>query len=486
MQPQPIIVVFYQNLRLHDQPLLIEAFRHGQPIIPLFINDPKIINQLGGASQWWLYQSLQAFQLQWRTIYNIELIFRTGDSVKVLQQLIQETGANKVYLGKRYTSLERETDKRIYEELNRVGITVKFFNTHLLFEPASIKNQQGNIFQIFTPFWKTCLTKTIEADLSTLDASFDGYNQPIASETLSDWKWGHSQAVWARRLANYWKPSEASALEKLMSFFETRLEGYDLQRSLIASPSFSSQLSPYLRWGQISIRKVFNTVTNAINNSPSIQQDANTFLKELGWREFSYYLLFHHPYMQEEPLNKQFHGFPYRQDVTDLERWQKGTTGYPIIDAGMRQLWLEGWLPNRLRMIVASFLVKDLLISWQFGQAWFTDTLIDADPANNANSWQWVAGCGTDAAPYFRIFNPITQGKKFDPEGKYIRKYVPELKNLPNEYIHQPWKMTIALQNKYNIAIGKDYPYPMVDHATQKTKALDCWKEFKEKGYLTD
>ncbi|MHB9147190.1 MAG: cryptochrome/photolyase family protein [Candidatus Amoebophilus sp.] len=480
MEQQPIILVFYQNLRFHDQPLLLEALQHTQPIIPIFINDPKVIEQLGEASQWWLYQSIRAFKQQWKSVYNIELILRTGDSVRVLEQLLQETNANKIYLGKRYTRLERETDERIYKELNRDGITIKFFNTHLLFEPANIKNQQGNSFQIFTPFWKTCLTKTIEADLPAPDHIFNGYNQPINSDDLSDWKWGHSQAAWTRKLANHCHPSELAALNKLAIFLKNSLAGYNNNRDLIAPPSFSSQLSPYLRWGQISAKKIFNEVIHAMERDSTIQQDGNTFLKEIGWREFSYYLLYHHPSMQEVPLNKRFQDFPYENNLTLLEKWQKGTTGFPIIDAGMRQLWLEGWMPNRLRMIVASFLIKDLLINWQFGQAWFIDTLVDADPANNANSWQWVAGCGTDAAPYFRIFNPITQGKKFDSEGKYIRKYVPELKDLPTKYIHQPWEMPITLQEEYNVVIGKDYPHPIVDHTIQKNKALDCWKEFKK------
>jgi len=486
MFERPIILVFYQNLRFHDQPLLTKAIQYNVPIIPLFINDSKVISQLGGASQWWLYQSLIAFQQQWKENFNIEFVLRTGDSIEVLKQLIQETNAGKIYLGRRYTGIERTIDKEIHETFKQQGLEVKFFNTHLLFVPESIKNQQGDPFRIYTPFWKTCLSQYIEAIIPPQQYVFKKYKASLYSESLSSWKWGHVQAAWAKELANHWNPSESSALNKLNIFLTNYLTGYDTNRSLVASPSFSSQLSPYLRWGQISVRKIFNEVSKTIKMYPSIEKDGNTFLKELGWREFSYYLLFHHPSMQEAPLDKQFQDFPYEDDLTLLEKWQKGTTGYPIIDAGMRQLWLEGWMPNRLRMIVASFLVKDLLIAWQLGQAWFTDTLVDADPANNANSWQWVAGCGTDAAPYFRIFNPITQGKKFDPEGKYIRKYVPELDHLPNEYIHQPWEMPSGLQNKYKVKIGKDYPYPMVEHTIQKIRALDCWKEFKKKAYLAD
>jgi deoxyribodipyrimidine photo-lyase len=484
MRERPTILVFYQNLRFHDQPLLTEAGQYGAPIIPIFINDSKVISQLGSASQWWLYQSLVAFQQQWKDNFNIEFILQTGDSIEVLKHLIQETNASKIYLGKRYTNIEKLIDKEIYETFTRQGLEVRFFNTHLLFEPESIKNKQGDTFKVYAPFWKTCLTKTIETEFPTPNYALKYYNQPIISEPLHILKWGHNQAAWTKKLAKYWCPSEGSALDKLRMFLQNSLAGYNNNRNLVSSPSLSSQLSPYIRWGQISVRRIFCEITQAMEMCSTTEKDGSSFLRELGWREFSYYLLFHHPHMQETPLNKLFQDFPYKEDLTDLERWQKGTTGYPIIDAGMRQLWLEGWLPNRLRMIVASFLVKDLLIAWQLGQAWFTDTLVDADPANNANSWQWIAGCGIDAAPYFRIFNPTIQGKKFDPEGKYIRKYIPELYNLPNKYIHEPWTMPSALQSKYKVNIGKDYPYPMVEHTIQKIKALECWREFKRRSYL--
>jgi deoxyribodipyrimidine photo-lyase len=482
MVQQPIIVVFYQNLRFHDQPLLTDAIQQGIPVIPLFINDPQLIGRLGGASQWWLYQSLVTFQKEWKTTFDIELVLRTGDTIDVLQQLIQETNASKIYLGKRYTALEVAIDTNIYKTFTAQGLEIKFLNTHLLLSPTTIYNQQNKVFQVFTPFWKACLAKIGKIEVLPSPTQLQKYSKVIPSESLSNWKWGQTQEAWTHKLTKYWHPSESNGLNQLTKFLKNHLEGYSTQRNLIASPAYTSQLSPYLRWGQISVRKIYKEITEAIATNPAIQQDGTNFLSELGWREFSYYLLYHHPLMEKIPLHSQFRNFPWENNALFLQKWHKGMTGHPIIDAGMRQLWEEGWMPNRLRMIVASFLVKDLLIDWQHGMAWFGDTLVDADPANNANSWQWVAGCGADAAPYFRIFNPITQGEKFDPQGKYIKTYVPELKNVPTEYIHQPWKMSVELQKKLGVLIGKGYPAPIVDHAVQRAKALSALQEAKRKN----
>lgn len=485
MVEQPIILVFYQNLRFHDQPLIAHAMAQEAPIIPIFIHDPNLISELGSASQWWLYQSLIAFEKEWKLNFGIELILRTGDTVDVLQQLIQETDANKIYLGKRYTSKEIAVDKKVYDTFSEQGLEIKFFNTHLLLDPKSICNQQGKTFQVFTPFWKTCLSK-IETNEPFLPPSnsLQRYNKPIYSEALASWKWGHTEETWTQKLAKYWQPSESKALQQLRRFLDQTFKGYDSQRNLIATPAYTSQLSPYLRWGQISVRKIFRDITEVMQTNLSLQKDGTTFLNELGWREFSYYLLFHHPHMEEVPLNSQFKHFPWQNDFRLLTKWKKGMTGYPIIDAGMQQLWEEGWLPNRLRMIVASFLIKDLLIDWRMGLAWFEDTLVDADPANNVSSWQWVAGCGADAAPYFRIFNPITQGQKFDVEGNYITMYIPELKKLPTEYIHEPWKTPLPIQTKLGIIIGKDYPMPIVDHSIQRDKALSALQQMKQGQHL--
>lgn len=477
---RPSILVFYQNLRFHDQPLLMHAIQQEEVIIPVFINDSVLIDQLGGASQWWLYQSLLAFQQQWKAKFNIPLILRTGSSLDVLQRLVQETKAHQLYVGKRYTASEIAIDKKIAEAFKQQGIVVQFFNTHLLTEPENIYNQQGNKFRVFTPYWKTCAPNFSSISTAPSPTFIQGYHQPIASESLASWTWGHTQAAWTQKLATYWQSSENEALETLHTFIENRLNKYHLQRDLIASPPYSSQLSPYLRWGQLSIRQVFAAIAEAIQGKSALQEPAQAFLKELGWREFSYYLLVHHPAMETTPLNKLFQYFSWQDNPLFFKRWQEGTTGYPLIDAGMRQLWLEGWMPNRLRMIVASFLIKDLLIDWQHGLAWFGDTLVDADPANNANNWQWVAGCGANAAPYFRIFNPVTQSEKFDPSGAYIKKYVPELKNLPPLHIHQPWKMSNNLQQEYGVRIGTDYPTPIVDHALQREKALLSFQELKK------
>lgn len=474
------ILVFYQNLRFHDQPLLAHALQQEEIILPIFINDPLLIDQLGGASQWWLYQALVSFQQEWEKRYNLQLILRTGSSIDVLQELVKATNASSIYLGKRYTALEKDIDKKIHETFTSQGLQVQFFNTHLLSEPQTIRNQQGNIFQVFTPFWKSCGSALSTFNMLEPPQSVQGYQQPIYSEELTSWQWGHNQTEWGQRLAQYWQPSEEVALDRLTAFIEQLLKGYGKQRNLISTSPYTSQLSPYIRWGQLSVRKVFTAVQQAIQATPAIQEDGERFMSELGWREFSYYLLVHYPTITEEPLQKKFKNFPWKNNLDFFKKWQQGKTGYPIVDAGMRQLWLAGWLPNRLRMVVASFLMKDLFVAWQYGVAWFADTLVDADPANNANSWQWVAGCGVDAAPYFRIFNPVNQGKEFDPQGNYIKKYVPELQHVPISYLHEPWKMPAELQQAYELALGQTYPFPIVDHATQRNQALVHWKSLEQ------
>lgn len=479
MPNRPTLLIFYQNLRFHDQPLLAHAIQQQEVVLPVFINDPRLTDQLGGASQWWLYQSLLTFQKEWKEKFNQELILRTGDSLAVLQQLVQETNAHQIYLGNRYTAWEAAIDKKIEATFKQQNIEVRFFNTHLLMEPESLYNQQGKSFQVFTPFWKACLGRLTSPAPTSPPTSLQTYNQPIYSEPLASWKWGHSQAAWSKTLAKCWQPSENQAFKTLDTFLENSLATYDVQRNFIAAPPFTSQLSPYLRWGQVSARHVFAAVSQAIQRMPTIQKAVESFLSELGWREFSYYLLVHHPNMETTPLDKTFQGFPWQENEVFLKRWQQGMTGYPLVDAGMRQLWLEGWIPNRLRMVVASFLIKDLLIDWQLGLAWFGDTLVDADPANNANNWQWVAGCGADAAPYFRVFNPVKQSEKFDPTGVYIRKYVVELHNVAAPYIHQPWSMSASLQKELGVEIGKDYPAPMVTHAIQRDQALLYWRQLK-------
>jgi len=487
MKKNVAILVFYQNLRLHDQPLLQVAAANNETIVPLFINDPQIISQIGAASQWWLYQSLLKFAETWQEKFKQKFIFRTGNSLSVLSTLVQETQAAAIYFGIRYAPIERNIDDKIKNHFNLQGVKVHALNTHLLFCPLAIKTQQGSFFRVYTPFWQNCLKKWhIENNSSnqldnTIPAlTFLKHNLP--SDCPQTWQWGHSHEKWASKLSMHWEPSESNALQTFNDFISTKLAGYDEKRNSIAMPPFTSLLSPYLRWGQISVQKVAQGIQqlSTIPNTPvtTIEKDKIAFLQEIGWREFSYYIQFHYPNLGTQPFKNKFRNFPWQNDnLNYFECWKHGTTGYPIIDAGMRQLWLEGWMPNRLRMIVASFLTKDLLINWQLGKAWFDDTLVDADPASNANNWQWVAGCGVDAAPYFRIFNPIQQSEKFDPQGDYIRQYIPELHQVPTPYIHQPWKIPLNLQQKWCCQIGKDYPMPVVDHALQRQKALAAWKK---------
>lgn len=466
----PVIIWFRQDLRLSDNPALIAALENGAPIIPLYIHDTSQNPAWGGASLWWLHYSLTALDASLQKLGG-GLILRRGDPLKIIPQLMQETNATSIYLNRCYEPYAVARDTALKQQLTDNGHEYFSFKANLLFEPWEIKNQQEKPYGVFTPFWKACLTKgDMDAPLPVpKKINFAG---GIKTEKLSGWKFLPTKPDWAGGMRNAWEVGEFAAQKRLREFLDHELKGYAGGRDR-PDQNHVSRLSPHLHWGEISARQIFYAVDVAVAQNHSLGRDAEKFKSEIGWREFSYSLLFHNPNLSSEPLQQRFRNFPWHENKKHLHAWQRGQTGYPIIDAGMRELWATGYMHNRVRMIVASFLVKNLLQPWQHGEAWFWDTLCDADLANNSASWQWVAGCGADAAPYFRVFNPVLQGEKFDPDGNYIRRWVPELKAVPNRWLHKPWQMETP---------PKDYPVPIVDLLASRDRALKAFQMLKETG----
>jgi deoxyribodipyrimidine photo-lyase len=409
------------------------------------------------------------------------LIFRQGSTLKVLENLVEETQATGIFFHRRYEPAAMERDKKIVEHFSKKGIVVKSFNGSLLFKPGGIQNRQGAPFKVFTPFYKTCLK---QGEIPTPLSSPQKISSPSlfpSSLPLSELQL-EPTIDWAQEIRESWKPGSEGAYLELERFLNYGLEAYLEERD---RPDFlgTSRLSPHLHFGEISPRLVWYMVQQYVSHaaSPGLLKQAEGYLRQLLWREFSYHLLYHFPQTPKQPLRPEFSKFPWQKDSPSLQAWQKGLTGYPIVDAGMRELWATGWMHNRVRMMVASFLVKDLLIPWQEGAEWFWDTLVDADLANNTFGWQWAAGCGADAAPYFRIFNPVTQAEKFDPKGEYIKRWIPELSNLPPPWIFKPWAASTMVLQKAKVHIGENYPTPIVDHTEARRHALAAFQKIKKK-----
>jgi len=464
---KPAIVYFRHDLRLSDNPALSEAAKEKVPLIPIYIFDTKYPGKwkIGGAQKWWIHHSILALQKQLKQ-HGACLILRKGDPLRILEEIINETKARRVFWNRCYEPSSLARDRKLQTSLRQLEVEVKTFNGSLLREPWETESKGGTYFKVFTPFWKQCV-KAIDPKPPLPIPEIVSYKKDLISDTLDSWELLPSHPDWATGIRNYWTPGAIAGNKQLERFVENDLSDYKTSRDFPGADK-TSHLSPYLHMGEVSPRQIWH----AANQSLAKKESVDCFLSELGWREFSYHLLYHFPDLPHASFSMKFSRFQWDDNPKALEAWQKGMTGYPIVDAGMRQLWKIGWMHNRVRMIVASFLTKDLFIHWSKGEEWFWDTLVDADLANNSASWQWVAGSGADAAPYFRIFNPILQGERFDPEGVYVRKWVPELAQLPMRYIHQPWEAPNELLKSKKIRLGHDYPYPIVEHKNARKEAL--------------
>ena len=470
------LVWFRQDLRIDDNPALKQAAARGN-VIPLFILDdstPPADWRLGAASRWWLHQSLAALRDSLGG-----LIVMRGDPRLLIHEVVTATSATGVFWNRCYEPYAIARDSSIKADLTNAGIEAKSFNGNLLNEPWEIATQSGTPFKVYTPYWRACRTRPIAAPVGA--ASLKVECPRGLGLALDDLRLQPGRPNWAAGWPQLWQPGEAGAKHQLLKFLDEGLRGYPELRDRADLPNIS-RLSPHLHWGEISPRQIWQAVQMAIESGHAEARDADKFLSEIGWREFAHHLLFHFPTLPDQNWREAFNAYPWRESAADLKAWQRGETGYPMVDAGMRELWRTGFMHNRVRMIAASFLIKHLRINWIEGERWFWDTLLDADLANNAAGWQWVAGSGADAAPYFRIFNPMEQGRKFDPEGKYVRRWCPELAQMPNEFIHKPFLAPDDVLSRAGVVLGTTYPRPIVDHAQARTAALAGYGAVKSGG----
>ncbi len=467
----PVIVWFRRDLRLVDNPALHHAVESGLPILPVYIFDEEAEGAWpeGGATKWWLHHSLVSLDRDLRELGS-RLVLLSGASAEVLAKLCKTFKPDGVYWNRRYEPDIVKRDTVIKKSLADSGVLVRSFNGALLQSPLSVTNKAGTPFKVFTPFWKHIQNLKTRQPLSKPDELLTPKNWP-KSKSLESFAL-LPKRDWSDGFAKEWVPGEKGALDALATFKNTAASNYSEQRD---QPSVRgvSKLSPYLHFGELSPNQVWHFMDRT-KHEP--------FLRQVAWREFAHHLLFHFTDTPKKSLRPEFGEFPWKADQCLLRSWQSGRTGYPIVDAGMRELWTTGWMHNRVRMIASSFLVKHLLQPWQAGAEWFWDTLVDADLANNTMGWQWVAGCGADAAPYFRIFNPITQGERFDGAGEYTRRWLPELAGLPDKFLYKPWEAPASVLQEAGVDLGSTYPYPIVDHSKARQAALDAYAEMRSKS----
>ena len=465
------IVWFRQDLRLSDNPALTAASLQGG-IFPIYILDDENARQyaMGGASRWWLHHSLVSLNAS----LNGTLSIYKGNPIDILIDLITRYDAKAVHWNRCYEPWRIHRDASIKKHLRSMSVEVKSYNGSLLWEPWTIKKDDGDPYKVFTPFYrKGCLQKEAPRDPLPVPECLRYHHDQNNSMSVDQLKL-LPNIRWDQQLYKHWNVGEEAGQVRLQRFIEEGLTEYKDGRNLPAKP-YVSRLSPYLHFGEISTNQLWFTVRSIADNNHS-----DHFCSELGWREFSYSQLYHFPDLPTKNFQPKFALFPWVSDKAALDSWQKGKTGVPMVDAGMRELWQTGYMHNRVRMIVGSFLTKNLRLHWHHGERWFWDTLVDADLANNSASWQWVAGCGADAAPYFRIFNPVTQGQKFDPDGTYVRSFIPEIASLPDKYLFNPWDAPEHVLNKFDIKLGTTYPNPIVDLSISRANALEAFQSLKQ------
>jgi len=468
------ILWFRRDLRLADNPALEKALQTADDVVAVFIHSPEEEGAWadGSASRWWLHHSLSALDESLRRLGS-RLLMRRGPSLQTLRRLIEETGAEYVYWNRLYEPSGIARDKTIKATLHEQGLIVESFNAGLLYEPWEITRGKGEPYKVFTPYWKALLAQGINGSLLPIQTKLPAVSSGLGGLSVHDLAL-LPKIRWDAGLEENWTPGEAGAWARIDDFLSDAVCRYSEARDRPDHEGVS-KLAPYLHFGEIGPRQVVHALQARLAEG---QGGAECFSRQLVWREFAHHLLFHNPNTPESPLDRRFLAFSWNEPQPEiLSSWQQGKTGVPLVDAGMRQLWQTGWMHNRVRMVVASFLVKNLRIHWQEGARWFWDTLVDADLANNTLGWQWVAGCGADAAPYFRIFNPVLQGERFDPEGDYVRRWVPELSRLPKAFIHQPWQAPESVLRSGGVRLGENYPFPMVDLKTSREAALAAFKQ---------
>jgi deoxyribodipyrimidine photo-lyase len=441
----PTLVWFRDDLRLADNPALRAAIDRGEPVVGVYVLDEESpgVRPLGGAARWWLHHSLASLGERLRERGGT-LVLRRGAAASVLPELVSDAGAGAVFWNRRYGGAEREIDAGLKRSLREGGLEVRSFQASLLFEPWTVRTGADTHFSVFTPFWRACLHLPAPRTPLPEPREIHGAGRIPASDALGDWQLLPTRPDWAGGLRETWEPGEPAARARLRDFLKEDLSGYDTARDEPAA-GVTSHLSPRLRWGELSPFTVWHETLGA-------GADAGRFLSEVGWREFAWHTLFHFPDLARTNLRRSFDAFPWpRLERTHLDAWQRGRTGVPLVDAGMRELWHSGTMHNRVRMVTASYLIKNLMIDWRHGEQWFWDTLVDADAASNPFNWQWVAGSGADAAPYFRIFNPLTQAEKFDKDGLYVSQWAPDSASLD----------------------------PLVDLGASRKRALDAYEDVK-------
>ena len=469
------IVWFRNDLRLADNPALTRALAAHERVVPAYVHAPEEAGPWtpGAASRWWLHHSLTGLDTAFRARGSRLAILR-GPSVEALRVLARATGARAVYWNRRYEPALVASDTAVKAGLTETGLTCESSCGNLLFEPGTVRTAAGGPFRVFTPFWRACLkgitgSPPLPSPPDLPPAPDDLGSLPVEALALLP------SIPWDTGIAAAWTPGEAVALTHLEAFLDEPVTDYRERRDYPAEPR-TSRLSPHLHFGEVSPLQVAWALRTRATD-PARAVGAEAYLRQIGWREFAHHVLFHFPHTTDTSLDPRFDAFPWRADYAGLlAAWQAGRTGIPLVDAGMRELWATGWMHNRVRMVVASLLTKNLRIPWQEGARWFWDTLVDADLANNTLGWQWASGCGADAAPYFRIFNPVLQAQRFDPQGDYVRRWVPELAQIPNAWLHQPWKAGPAALAAAGVRLGIDYPAPVVDLHASRDEALAAYR----------
>lgn len=476
----PIIFWYRQDLRTSDLPGLLAAASTGRPIIPCYILDDENPQEwkVGAASRWWLHHSVKSLSGDLSALGG-NLILRRGEAGAVLENVLDETGAQDIYCSRVYEPWATQLEQRLHEQFDARGVNFKRYAGALLHEPEAVLNLSGLPYKVFTPYWRRCLSRGEPPVPTTLSKDVNWFDQSLTSDDVDDWDLCPSRPDWASQWKPLWSPGSEGARSKLKEFLSRGVGNYSDGRDHPALDC-TTRLSPHLHYGEISPREVWQQARNAAAANPALDGQVEKFFSELGWREFSHSLMSHFPDITERAFKEPFRHFPWIHSEAKLKAWQSGQTGYPLVDAGMRELWQTGYMHNRVRMIVASFLTKHLLIHWREGAKWFWDTLLDADLANNSSGWQWVAGSGADASPYFRIFNPIIQGEKFDADGEYIRHWVPELSRMPKRYLNRPWEAPVDILETAEVNLGIDYPHPIVDHKAARESALAALASIRE------